>query len=163
MTVPATLIESNPLSTALFPQTWDGSADLACNSRSFGSSGVIYGRQTANVAMIGTNTLNAAIVFKLQGAVTGGAFEDIASKTITSGIGDDDKTYVINLFDHELQELGYDKYKAVLSTTSGSGSAVVTMAVFTGALRYGLSGTNAEIASAMPSSLDITLLNSAVS
>lgn len=162
MTVPATLIESNPLSTVLFPQTWDGSADLACNTRTFGTSGVIYGRQTANVAMIGDNTIDAAIVFKLQGAVTGGSMEDIASKTITSGIGDDNKTYVINLFDHELQELGYDKYKAVL-TTSGTGSAVVAMAVFTGALRYGLSGTNAEIASAMPSSLYITLLNSAAS
>lgn len=171
MTTPTvSFVESNPPFTVFnkldsvscnHVEVLDGStgSDIEFNSRSFSTSGAVYSRQAMIVVLVGDNNLSKPIVYSVYGSKDGGGFVQIASKTLTTPTDEepwDNQTYIINLQDHELDRLGYDTFRVHVSVASGGGgTALMTGIIIAGDLRYGLFGTNAQIADSLPSSVAV--------
>ena len=172
MTTPTvSFVESNPPFTVFnkldsvscnHVATLNGStgSDIEFNSRSFSTSGAVYSRQAMIVVLVGDNNLSKPIVYSVYGSKDGGGFVQIASKTLTTPTGEegtDNQTFIINLQDHELDRLGYDTFRVHVSVVGSEfgGSAVMTGIIIAGDIRYGLFGTNAQIADSLPSSVAV--------
>ena len=175
MAYPVTLVESNPVTDIHFTAPFvsaagtgpasNVSADFLGQWLKIGRDNTTYGRQLTFVFLTGTKWGNVtATTFHLQGyreSVSTGKI--VPGKKVELGSDTQYKIAIMYINDHQLRELGieedaddgpfdYVRYWVSVAGTADEDATVGThgaVYVVTGDLRYGLFGTNDQIASQM--------------
>ena len=151
-----TLVESNPVTQVYCPDNAGvTSAGKTGSELVLGGTSTTKGHQIQGIMIVGDNTLDASLSFYFEGKY-GGTWDTANKiKEVVIPAGEDDRTAVICLHDSEIRDLGitnvgspYEAIRYQVATT-GSNRAVLGVIILAGDLRYGLSGTSAEIADQM--------------
>ena len=171
MTYPVTLVESNPVTDILHTGYFDSSVrtNYTGQELAFGEE-TTFGRQLTFVFLTGHNEPSgagngpSALSFHLQGRRQNtGTWDIVPGKIVQLGSDTEFKIAIMYVNDHQLRQLGidesgvpFDRVRYLVSCAGGA--CFASIYVVTGDLRFGLFGTNAQIASQMnDKGLDTTI------
>ena len=158
MTFPVTLVESNPVTEIAYPELASSSSTTYAGSQIVvGGEKATYGRELTYVFVTGASSGgNPEVTFGLQGRNPSGDWPHIDSRKVTFDSADEENNVVImSINDHQLYQIGMDQDGVPFNkvryrvTWAGSGSVYLAIYVIAGDLRYGLAGSNSDIADQM--------------